>query len=441
MAVVTDHDYFLVIHSRVKSFPKQSNKKLIYDTQCNKPRACVFVNNNIKALKITDLCSRDTAVTEVHLQTDSHRPVHPEGDSADQLANYLANSDVETTETETTSTGATKSFLNPELAYKYFPKNIYKEPFEVTSVFQHSQRDYCAEIPAFPEFNIREAIKFHLFKFHKYVDGLIDLDILKLLNSHIDLGYSMLHTKNAKIPMRFQDLKKRLLFFLEIEPHTAAHVKIPVMDSSSPLCWSQAQEKREGWKPHFCKTTHTQNPQRNTTHRHQPRYSDLFKFFRGRTPGLIAWAVAMNKPEKCLKILYWNARSAVANKQSLKDFLTEENIDVALISEICFRPSEEYIFRGYRAIRNDRYDGITVTAILVKQKFQFTEVNLSDNSAESDVSSCCIKLIISTNKYINLASVYRAPHVRTNVQSWNVLFEIIGEPCIMGGDFNGHNQC
>nr|CAH7722969.1 unnamed protein product [Callosobruchus chinensis] len=68
------------------------------------------------------------------------------------------------------------------------------------------------------------------------------------------------------------------------------------VDSSSPLCWSQAQEKREGWKPHFCKTTHTQNPQRNTTHRHQPRNSDLFKFFRGRTPGLIAWAVAMNKP-------------------------------------------------------------------------------------------------------------------------------------------------
>nr|CAH7737841.1 unnamed protein product [Callosobruchus chinensis] len=68
------------------------------------------------------------------------------------------------------------------------------------------------------------------------------------------------------------------------------------VDSSSPLCWSQAQEKREGWKPHFCKTTHTQNPQRNTTYRHQPRNSDLFKFFRGRTPGLIAWAVAMKKP-------------------------------------------------------------------------------------------------------------------------------------------------
>nr|CAH7745443.1 unnamed protein product [Callosobruchus chinensis] len=75
------------------------------------------------------------------------------------------------------------------------------------------------------------------------------------------------------------------------------------VDSSSPLCWSQAQEKREGWKPHFCKTTHTQNPQRNTTHRHQPRNSDLFKFFRGRTPGLIAWAVAMNKPAKVARMM------------------------------------------------------------------------------------------------------------------------------------------
>nr|CAH7724396.1 unnamed protein product [Callosobruchus chinensis] len=31
--------------------------KLIYDTQCDKPRACIFVNKNIKALKIRDLCS------------------------------------------------------------------------------------------------------------------------------------------------------------------------------------------------------------------------------------------------------------------------------------------------------------------------------------------------------------------------------------------------
>nr|CAH7732389.1 unnamed protein product [Callosobruchus chinensis] len=85
-------------------------------------------------------------------------------------------------------------------------------------------------------------------------------------------------------------------FYWILEPLVRYHPNLARVDSSSPLCWSQAQEKREGWKPHFCKTTHTQNPQRNTTHRHQPRNSDLFKFFRGRTLGLIAWAVAMNKP-------------------------------------------------------------------------------------------------------------------------------------------------
>nr|CAH7757831.1 unnamed protein product [Callosobruchus chinensis] len=92
-------------------------------------------------------------------------------------------------------------------------ENFQKEPFEVTSVFQHSKRDYCADIPAFPEFNIREPIKFHLFKFHKYFDGLIGLDILKLLNSHIDLSNSMLPAPPLSS---------------KIEPHTAAHVKIPV---------------------------------------------------------------------------------------------------------------------------------------------------------------------------------------------------------------------
>nr|CAH7729956.1 unnamed protein product [Callosobruchus chinensis] len=106
------------------------------------------------------------------------------------------------------------------------------------------------------------------------------------------------------------------------------------VDSSSPLCWSQAQEKREGWKPHFCKTTHTQNPQRNTTHRHQPRNSDLFEFFRGRTPGLIAWAVAMNKPVALLNFL-------------LKcDFVEESVVAMSFSSMIVLEEGEIVEVRG-----------------------------------------------------------------------------------------------
>nr|CAH7747036.1 unnamed protein product [Callosobruchus chinensis] len=103
-------------------------------------------------------------------------------------------------------------------------------------------------------------------------------------------GFICAGIRTTNVGRRQDKFKLDAVLGLSLDPNLAR------VDSSSPLCWSQAQEKREGWKPHFCKTTHTQNPQRNTTHRHQPRNSDLFKFFRGRTPGLIAWAVAMNKP-------------------------------------------------------------------------------------------------------------------------------------------------
>ncbi|VEN45656.1 unnamed protein product [Callosobruchus maculatus] len=66
-----------------------------------------------------------------------------------------------------------------------------------------------------------------------------------------------------------------------------------MMNSSSPSCWSQAQEKSEGWRSHLYKTTHIQNPHRNTTHIPAKELGSL-QVFRGRTPGLISWAVPMN---------------------------------------------------------------------------------------------------------------------------------------------------
>nr|CAI5823835.1 unnamed protein product [Callosobruchus analis]CAI5849544.1 unnamed protein product [Callosobruchus analis] len=92
-------------------------------------------------------------------------------------------------------------------------------------------------------------------------------------------------------PVVLKDILPMYMYNHFLSLHIA--INLARVDSSSSLCWSEAQEKREGWKPHFCKTTHTQNPQRNTTHRHQPRSLNLFKFFRGWTPGLIVWAVAM----------------------------------------------------------------------------------------------------------------------------------------------------
>nr|CAH7753945.1 unnamed protein product [Callosobruchus chinensis] len=63
-------------------------------------------------------------------------------------------------------------------------------------------------------------------------------------------------------------------------------INLARVDSSSPLCWSKPRKRGRVGSHTFVKQ-HTHKPQRNTTHRHQPRNSDLFKFFRGRTPGLI----------------------------------------------------------------------------------------------------------------------------------------------------------
>lgn len=46
--------------------------KLIYNAECDTPR--LDVGNNIKALKMTELNSIDSAVTEVHLQVMEQKP-------------------------------------------------------------------------------------------------------------------------------------------------------------------------------------------------------------------------------------------------------------------------------------------------------------------------------------------------------------------------------
>nr|CAH7741336.1 unnamed protein product [Callosobruchus chinensis] len=69
----------------------------------------------------------------------------------------------------------------------------------------------------------------------------------------------VLYTVRVKKDNKYFDLKEKTK--LSYMNHNLARV-----DSSSPLCWSQAQEKREGWKPHFCKTTHTHKTHRETQH-------------------------------------------------------------------------------------------------------------------------------------------------------------------------------
>ncbi|VEN53735.1 unnamed protein product [Callosobruchus maculatus] len=74
-----------------------------------------------------------------------------------------------------------------------------------------------------------------------------------------------------------------------------------------------------------------------------------------------------------LRVMQWNARSAVSNKNSLTDFLVKNDIDVALISETWYKPTQAVTFRGYNIVRRDRADGKAGVAILVKKAFSLAK--------------------------------------------------------------------
>nr|CAH7733657.1 unnamed protein product [Callosobruchus chinensis] len=122
--------------------------------------------------------------------------------------------------------------------------------------------------------------------------------------------------------------------------------------------------------------------------------------------------------------MQWNARSAVSNKQSLKQFLVNEDIDIALISETWFKPNKTYSFVGYNIVRQDRYDGITGTAILIKREYQFVEIDIDQNAINSDISLCAIKLKLPNDNNLTLASLYKSPQIVTTSQDWKNCFDL-----------------
>lgn len=139
-----------------------------------------------------------------------------------------------------------------------------------------------------------------------------------------------------------------------------------------------------------------------------------------------------------LKIIQWNARSAVANKNSLINFLITEDIDIALISETWFKRDVVYIYRGYNVIREDRDDGYSGVAILIKTGIPFERITIKKNYIQ-DLLACGIKINYKQS-YLSLLSVYRCPKTKTKTEDWDKLFSQLKHPCIIGGDMNAHNS-
>lgn len=139
-----------------------------------------------------------------------------------------------------------------------------------------------------------------------------------------------------------------------------------------------------------------------------------------------------------MSIMQWNARSAVSNKQSLQKLLSDNKVDVALISETWFKPNSVINFDNFNLIRKDRYDGKAGTAILLRKSLNFEEIPITGNFND-DILVCGAKLISNNNSRLSLLSIYRPPNINTRQSDWTHIFSQVEAPLIIGGDFNAHN--
>lgn len=123
--------------------------------------------------------------------------------------------------------GSTKSFIDPQVANKFFPNSIKSDPFIVTTVFQKSSHKYSAEIPASQIFNLPETkyLKFYLFKFHNIFNGLIGLDILKFLQANINFKDGYLLTPYAKIKLFFHGTQNPV-YSINVSPRSQQLIKV-----------------------------------------------------------------------------------------------------------------------------------------------------------------------------------------------------------------------
>lgn len=98
-----------------------------------------------------------------------------------------------------------------------------------------------------------------------------------------------------------------------------------------------------------------------------------------------------------IRIVQWNARSAVSNKNSLLHFLMSNNVDIALISETWFKPDTQICFSGYNIVRKDRADGYGGCAILIRKKFYIEEIKPNFNLHDK-ISLCGVEITMQ-NKH------------------------------------------
>jgi len=133
-------------------------------------------------------------------------------------------------------------------------------------------------------------------------------------------------------------------------------------------------------------------------------------------------------------IILWNANGLIQHKHELHNFLIQNIIHIALITETHLTKTLKLKLPGYSIYRADHPDGTAYagSAIIIA-------INLNHNlhliNPQANLQSVSIQIFLNHVPLI-LASVYCPPSQKIITQDFAQLFNSLGKKFIAGGDFN-----
>lgn len=133
-----------------------------------------------------------------------------------------------------------------------------------------------------------------------------------------------------------------------------------------------------------------------------------------------------------MRILQWNCRSIAPKLSEVTYLLNKNNVVVSAISESWLRPGSRFRVPGFACVRDDRDDGYGGCAILVKNNFIFSVVDLP---AHSD-SWNAVAVRVQDITYLSLYIPSPSPSLFNEL---SVILSSLSRPCIILGDFNSHH--
>lgn len=125
-------------------------------------------------------------------------------------------------------TGSSRSFVNPEIAFRYFPSKVEPDSGMIrtahgTSKINQRTTVPCGDIFKSPRLNL----PFSIFKFHDNFDLLLGLDNLKIIKASVDLNENVLRTPNLSIQLLFNNSLDTIESF-NIDARSIQQVRIKV---------------------------------------------------------------------------------------------------------------------------------------------------------------------------------------------------------------------